>query len=73
LTTHRSMRSYPSSSGYPVRMHMAYAIGRFFDIPRPPGGCFDSLVVFLDSWPTTGACLLNPKPTQVTENYGDLR
>jgi hypothetical protein len=38
LTTPHPMRKYPSSSVPPVRVLVAYAIRRFCDIVRPPGG-----------------------------------
>ena len=38
LTTHHPVRNCQRSSDSPVRVPMAYAIGRFSDIARPPGG-----------------------------------
>ena len=38
LTTHHPVRNCQRSSDPPVRVPMAYAIGRFSDIARPPGG-----------------------------------
>ena len=38
LTTHHPVRNLKSSSAPPVRVLLAYAIRRFFEIPRLPGG-----------------------------------